>query len=467
MTRTHPAFLILAAALMLITAAVSKSPIFNTNLPVIDSALMDTTVPTDTPTPGDTSTPMPAPTDTPSPPDPSATPVVIFTPYPDAPLCPDTATAHNNSLFHTLWDSARGCHYNHEHGQNPFTPSVDAVFPGIQSFLCGVQIGSCNPSSPAENTTKHGGHKWHVQLQLPQPCVPFESATVGANAAVVEYHTFGDEAIELESRTHSAVIFVRQCKTTNPSDTGLVYAGTLQDYGQRIIPYQGTVMGYPNQPIPAYNSSAGPYLSTDCVNGGVIQCRSSLAFAVSHNVPVNSIWTSKPTYPNRAGSFGTRVFQLLFRLRDGYRLFDWNDQTYPFTFLWMCSSDGGSTYNPAGCHWNNSTTQAQEITGIVPVTWDNLAGFDINPAVGRITANGFTDSAGNLSGPCLPGGGCYPIHLVNAFVGQWGAVLVCTDGKCGNVVPIEPSRNIFFCAGLPCAETSAGAMPSSWIGNIN
>ena len=37
-------------------------------------------------------------------------------PFPDAPLCPDTGEAHDHSLFHTLWDDKRGCHYDHEHG---------------------------------------------------------------------------------------------------------------------------------------------------------------------------------------------------------------------------------------------------------------------------------------------------------------------------------------------------------------
>src|SRR5688500_17378174 len=52
-------------------------------------------------------------------------------PYLDAPLCPDSGEAHDHSLFHTLWDSTRGCHYDHEHGQDPFTPEVAATFPGL------------------------------------------------------------------------------------------------------------------------------------------------------------------------------------------------------------------------------------------------------------------------------------------------------------------------------------------------
>jgi hypothetical protein len=420
-----------------------------------------------------TATETPIATHTPTPVAATATPTAaaLYTPWPGAPLCLDVGEFHDNSRFHTLWDDVRGCHYDHEHGQDPFTPEVAVVFPGIQDFLGGVQIGHTNPSSPLENTAKHGGFKWHVQLTLPQPCVPFEAATTGASAAVVQYHSFGDEGIELEARTHSAVIFVRQCKADNPSDVGYVYATTLQDYGQRIVPYQGTVVGYPNQPVPAYNSSPGPYLSTDCVDPEptpVPQCRPSLAYVLGHNPPlgVNSRWTSKHTYGGAV--VGTPIFQLLFRLRDGYRLFDWRDQEWPFTFLWLCTSDGGATYDPVGCRYNNSTTQVQEIQGTIPAEWDNLVGFDTNSTVGRVTGNGYTTSAGALTLSCsVPGMNCYPIHLVNAFVGQWGAVLVYTTGKDANIVSVTPERDIFFCGGNMCAEDDPGAVPSGWIGPNN
>ncbi|HEY9526836.1 MAG TPA: hypothetical protein VIR02_07140, partial [Anaerolineales bacterium] len=87
-------------------------------------------------------------------------------PYPGAPLCPDSGEAHDHSLFHTLWDDVRGCHYDHEHGQNPFTPEVGAAFPDfdLKPLLGGVGIGHTNPSSPMENTHKHEGFKWQVLL---------------------------------------------------------------------------------------------------------------------------------------------------------------------------------------------------------------------------------------------------------------------------------------------------------------
>jgi len=183
---------------------------------------------------------------------------------------------------------------------------------------------------------------------------------------------------------------------------------------------------------------------------------------------VASNWASKVT--TNLFTSGSQLFQLLFRLRDGYRLFDWNDQTYPFTFLWLCSNDDGVTYNPIGCRYNNSTTQVHEIAGSVPAAWDNLAGFDTDTRVGRITAEGYVTRFGDLNAACTTPGtdtDCFPIKMVNAFVGTWGSVLVYTTDKGTNIVPMEPSRDIFFCGTQVCAEGDPGAAPSGWIGPEN
>ena len=162
-------------------------------------------------------------------------------PYPDAPLCPDTGEAHDRSLFHTLWDDKRGCHYDHEHGQNPFTPEVAEAFPGfdLKALLGGVGVGHTNPSSPMENTHKHEGFKWQVLLGHPNGCEGHEGSPIGVDASVIQYHAFGNYAIEFESRVHSAVALLRQCRTDNPTDYGYIYLVQHVDYGQRVSGYQG------------------------------------------------------------------------------------------------------------------------------------------------------------------------------------------------------------------------------------
>lgn len=438
-----------------------------TRTPTLTHTLTETPTVTETPTEGDTPTPTDTPTETQTPTE-TFTPAPTFTPFPAAPLCAE----HSTIVFHTLWNAALGCHYDHEHGTSPFTQDVAAMFPDFDLFalLCEVEVSHCNPSSPMENTMKHGGNKWNVQLHHPQTCAGFEGATTGVDGSVIQFHGFGDYAIEAEVRIHSTVALLRQCKTSNPTDYGYVFVNQLQDYGQRITPYQGTILPYPNQPDPAFPSPRGPYLSFDCIDliaPHAAQCRSSLAMAQIS--AANSNWTSKPTGEGHSDS--APIFKLLWRVRDTYRLFDWNDLAYPFTFVWLCTQDNGETYSPFGCKYNNTTTQVHEIAGLIPPAWDNLEGWDTNPTVGRITAEGLVDSVGNVNPDCFEPStelNCFSIKLVNAFTGDYGSVLVFTPGKGTNIVEHLPERDLYFCAGgAVCNETDAGAVSSGWVGQEN
>lgn len=432
-----------------LTATRTATPQFTTT---------QTTTPSDTPTAGDTPTPSPTPF---SDPQPSATPGATFTPRPDALAC----AYHNTNVFHTLWDSYNDCHYDHEHGDYPFQ-AIAATFPDFDYFalLCGLEISHCNPSSPMENTHKHGGHKWQVDVDV--PCEVFESADYCVTAAMIQYHWFGDASIEMESRVHSALAFVKACDPANVSDCGYLFADQHVDYGQRISQYQGDLMPYPDNPSPAYAVNFGPYLTIDRF-GTCTGCRPSLAFVVSRNANANGVWTTKATGTNTNTPFGSTLLGLLIRNRDMYQLKDNADNVYPFTFGWLCSSNGGATYNPNACRYTNSTTRVHEIAGRVPAEWDNLEGFDTNPALGRITAQGYVTRFGTLGLECeAPGLDCHPVKLINMFVGKYGAAL--PGQKVSNPDEISnPSRNVWLCSGLPCAETDPGAVPSGWIGSEN
>jgi hypothetical protein len=444
----------------------------------------------------------PEPLQTPSPSSAPGPASLRIEPFLDAPLCPDSGEAHDNSLFHTLWDDQRGCHYDHEHGTNPFTPEVAATFPGfhLRALLRsgggpgtgggmgtgggggggtgggggngggegtgggGVEIGSTNPSGPMENTHKHGGMKWQVTIPAPHGCeVGFESGEVAIDAAAIQYHAFGNYSIELESRTHSSVALLRQCKPDNPDDKGYIYTVQLQDYGQRVSGYQGMVMPYPDTPNPGFDSGLAPYFTVDCVHcDAKHDTREDLLAAASN---ANSIWTSKSAI--RIAPSGSTLFALLFRVRDTYQVLDRADVVYPFTFLWLCSRDGGATYDPVDCRYNNSTTTVHEVQGVIPESWDNLPGFDTEPEVGRITAEGYTTRFGELNTSCTtPGPDCHPIKMVRAFVGFYSSEL--SPAKVANPTPLNtPERDIYFCGGQVCREGDPGAAPSGWIGPNN
>jgi hypothetical protein len=376
-------------------------------------------------------------------------------PYPDAPLCP----GHDNSAFHALWNEQDGCHYDHEHGTDPFTEQVAAAFPGHDLFalLGGVGVGHTNPSSPMENTHKHGGFKWNVQLEHLEGCKGFEGAGVGVNGSVIQYHNFGDANHELEGSIHSAAALLRQCRESNPADYGYVYTVQHVNYGQRVTPYQGTLIPYPNNFMPAYGAGFGPYWSIDCVDTtlpyDLFQCRRSLAFIRDRNLSTNSTVTSKNT-GSGARPENSTLFRLLWRVRDTYQVFDFNDMEHPFTYPYIC---GGTAYNPAGCVYNNSTSQVHEIAGVIPAAWDNLAGFDTDPEAGRVTAEGYTTRYGALNSACVePGEDCHPIRLERAFTGAYGSLLVNTPNKLpANIVPYLPERDVYF-DGVPSGFIGAG-----------
>jgi hypothetical protein len=383
--------------------------------------------------------------------------VLIVPPYPDAPLCADTGEAHDRSAFHTLWNEAEGCHYDHEHGADPFTPEVAATFPGFDLglLLGGVGVGHTNPSSPMENHHKHGGFKWNVQLLHPQGCAGFEGGLTGVNGSAIQYHAFGDANEELEGSIHSAAALLRQCRGTNPADYGYVYTVQHVNYGQRITPYQGTLIPYSNTFTPTWPTGFGPYWSIDCVDGDtdMPQCRQSLDQIKSMGLASATTATTKNTGTGERPENST-LFRLLFRSRDNYQVFAWDDFEYPFTYRWVC---GDAAYDPAECDYNNTTTQVHEIAGVIPAAWDQRAGFDTDPAKGRITAEGYTTRYGTLNSACTePGEDCHPIKLVRAFVGSYGSVLVFTPGKGTNIVPYLPERDIYF-----------GGVPSGFVGSGN
>lgn len=461
-----------------VTPKPSRTP---TDAPSATAAPSDTPAPTDTPTavPSATVTAVPLTLTPTALPQPTVTTGAAIAPFKTAPLCPDHLDLHDVTKFHTLWDSARGCHYDHEHGRDPFTAEVAAAFPGFDllALNCGVQVGHCNPSSPIENSViggKHGGMKYDVNLATFQGCAGFEGATIGVNAAVMQYHNFGDYSVELNGRIHSASGLLRQCKAGAPNDYGYVYTVGWQDYGQRTVPYQGDIMPYPDNPAP-YDPPRGPYVSFDCFGQKAADtppergvCRPSLQYVLDRNANANSIWTSKPTGTGpRPQPF--KVFQLLFRIRDTYQLVDWADQVYPFTFGWLCSNDGGATYAAkVGCRYNNSTSHVHEIAGEIPAAWDGQP-WDTDSRVGRVTGEGYVGRYGDWvpAGACVqPGATCFPIKLVSAFVGKYGSQLI--DGKFQQFsVEGQPERDIYFCGAVVCAETASGAQASGWVGPNN
>lgn len=381
----------------------------------------------------------------------------FIAPYPSAPLCPDSRQAHDTGEYHSLWNDAAGCHYDHEHGDDP--AGLEVTFPGLHDFLGGVWIGHTNPSSEHENTDKHGGFKWSVDLATDSGCQGVEGAAIGVRAAAVQFHGFGNYAVEFEGRIHSSAAAFIQCAPGG--DDGYLYINQHQDYGQRTAPYQGEILPYPDTPQPPYLAGLEPYVTLPCYAGGVIAPKCAKDATLNHLIIRGkglSVWSSEPD--NVAGS---TLFNFIFAVNDVYRAINAaNGLVYPFDFRWLCTVNAGLSYYQPGCKFNNSTHRVNEVSGIIPAGWDNLAGFDTEPEAGRITAEGYVTRFGALNLACTGAGpDCHPIKMVRAYAGQYGAFLVNT--KDSNPDPPIPDYDIYFCSGAPCP---AGT-PSGWIGQGN
>ena len=397
-----------------------------------------TPVPT-TPVPTNT---LPAPTGTPLPTD---TPVGETAPYPTAPLC----TTHDNSLFHTLWNSAGGgCHYDHEHGDDP--AQVPALL-GIDPLqFTGGQSISYPWQTTDENLLKHEGYKWTVRATNEDPCVAAEVGPNGTDGYAVEFHAKGG-GVEHLTRNHSSFIMVRVCNSLGQS--GILVTGGHQDYGQRVSTYQsGIVLAIDGQPQPPYGALLSPYLSLDCFNDDGAQTDCGNKFTRS-----GSTWVSRP----QAIECCHQVAQLLFRSRDPYQ---WINGTTRLilngqTFRWVC---GVTEYNPADCDANNTTVAVHQVFGNVPTEWDLLDGV----ADGLVTWQGFTDRWGNVVEGCIEIGlDCVPLYLSGVPVGQFSGTF--DDALPATSPEALPERDIYFCAGIPCGEADSGEVPSGWVGSDN
>ena len=119
-----------------------------------------------TPSPAPT-TPPPAPTSPPPPPGGN------IQPFAGAPACEEIGVAHDNRAWHGIWNYDFGCHWDHEHKQNPHL--VDAIFGTEYYALAGGELSypwqtyagageafeAYVEGTALENSGKHQGYAWH------------------------------------------------------------------------------------------------------------------------------------------------------------------------------------------------------------------------------------------------------------------------------------------------------------------
>jgi hypothetical protein len=138
--------------------------------PTATNPVPEPTNPPPTPTnPPPEPTNPPPPTATASPPPPGGN----IQPFAGAPACEAIGVAHDNRVWHGIWNYEYGCHWDHEHKQNPH--ETDAIFGTEYYSLAGGELSypwqtyagsgenfeSYVAGTPTENTGKHQGYAWH------------------------------------------------------------------------------------------------------------------------------------------------------------------------------------------------------------------------------------------------------------------------------------------------------------------
>lgn len=295
-------------------------------------------------------------------------------PFAAAPACP----THDPRAFHGLWDAKRGCHYDHEHHDNP--REVDSVFGTSWFAKTGGEVSypwqtfhQHSGGTTLENDAKHNGYKWLVRKGM--PCVSAHSdgcvtdfraqihAVAGAMDAVARYHSFTFEA--------------RGCLKANPDRCGIIRTGGWIDTGPLLVDDKRVVL--PTDPPDLRDIGNRRMHGSPASGGGQ---RVFMTWYM-HNVAWSGLAIMTP------------------------RTFGPIDPANPSQQLFHCDLT-----NPK-CKQNGSTLQAHVLEFVVPARLDP-------DGDGRVTYRGYSDRYGNLVEGCTAVGlDCVPYELIDMPVGHF------------------------------------------------
>lgn len=150
----------------------------------------------------------------PEPPPPDDPPSDPSAPYPDAPPC----ETHDSTVWHGVWDSERGCHYDHSHGVNP----ADTPF--------AAQVAQWESLFASE---RHEGY-FFIPVTQPSNFDGFGDGLV--RRALIRIHDLGTVA-HTQVRKHTFRVEAEVCNSAL-TQCGVVSASQLNDYGNTHCPYK-------------------------------------------------------------------------------------------------------------------------------------------------------------------------------------------------------------------------------------
>lgn len=183
------------------------------------------------------------------------TPVPSQEPYPGAPLC-----ANHTVGWHSLWNAELGCHYSHQHGDNPH--EVDDLFGAEWLDATGGEVTIAWQPAPTDDLDyrrKHYGLFWMVRRDL--PCYSqFGDGCVTAFRAEVHmlpdvYDNYRNTPSGLTASRHVFRVEAIVCSEADPTDCGMIRMGGAQYLGDVLVD-QAVVLDFPEPAVlnPGYRT---------------------------------------------------------------------------------------------------------------------------------------------------------------------------------------------------------------------
>lgn len=219
----------------------TKPPVEPTNPPPQPTQPpIDPTNPPPQPTnpPPQPTTPPPAPTAPPPPPGGN------IQPFAGAPACEEIGIAHDDTAWHGIWNYESGCHWDHEHKQNPhetddlFGTEIYSLAGGELSYPwqtyagAGESFEAYQPGTATENAAKHEGYGWHYFRNGLEVCD--QSLLLGSqcfDSFRTEFHQVGGEVGAL-TRFHS--VYTEGIACTPEGAAKMQFNSGANAYGRTI-----------------------------------------------------------------------------------------------------------------------------------------------------------------------------------------------------------------------------------------
>lgn len=208
--------------------------------------------------------PEPTPTTPPAPP-----PGGNIQPFAGAPACEEIGVAHDNRAWHGIWNYDYGCHWDHEHKQNPHL--VDNIFGTEYYALAGGELSypwqtyagageafeTYIDGTATENTAKHQGYGWHYftngleicdqSLILGSQCFDSFRAHIhqigGEHGALTRFHSVYTEGIACTPEGAAKMQFNSGANAYGRTINGQFYPLTRDNINQFRAEFAGCGFG--------------------------------------------------------------------------------------------------------------------------------------------------------------------------------------------------------------------------------